>query len=215
MHRSPWDHGYGAIDSQAMAHQGPALCLEGLRWLRVDFGDVDEVIRAGGKGLKELKEVDRQIAVSLGRWWIGGIPSWRAILQKMLFWEYKAEIEIWVKCWRNGLKGGFRIRELYINIGYNLLLALNSAAHPRRPSIVSLSQSPPLPQHPLAPLPRSQRSGLLCLRLQCRILLQSHSRALSERFPKLCMRHYWRRTGIAAIKYSAAECLWTPTEAVG
>ena len=32
--------------SQAMAHEGPALCVEGLRWLGVGFWDVDEVIRA-------------------------------------------------------------------------------------------------------------------------------------------------------------------------
>ena len=45
--------------------------------------------------MKELKEVDRQKAVSLlGRRWIGGVPSWRAILRKMLLWGYKAEIEI-------------------------------------------------------------------------------------------------------------------------
>ena len=45
--------------------------------------------------MKELKEVDRQKAVSLlGRWWIGCVPSWRAILRKMLLLGYKAEIEI-------------------------------------------------------------------------------------------------------------------------
>ena len=61
----------------------------------VNFGGVDEVIRAGGRGLKELEEVDHRKAVSLlARWWIEEAPSWKAILQKMLFWGYKAEIEV-------------------------------------------------------------------------------------------------------------------------
>ena len=81
--------------SQDMAHQGPSLCVEGLRWMGVDFGGVDEVIWTGGRGLKELEEVDRRKAVSLlARWWIEEAPSWKAILQKMLFWGYKAEIEV-------------------------------------------------------------------------------------------------------------------------
>ena len=59
-----------------------------------DFADVNEVILTGGRGLKELEEVDRRKAVSLlARWWIEEAPSWKAILQKMLFWGYKAEIE--------------------------------------------------------------------------------------------------------------------------
>ena len=78
-----------------MAHEGPALCVEGLTWLGVDFWDVDGVIRAGGRGLKELKAMDRQKAVNfLGRWWIEDAPSWKAILQKMLFLGYKADIEV-------------------------------------------------------------------------------------------------------------------------
>ena len=81
--------------SQAMAHQGPSLCVEGLRWMGVDSGDTDEVIRTGGRGFRELEEVDRRKAVSLlARWWIEEAPSWKAILQKMLFWGYKAEIEV-------------------------------------------------------------------------------------------------------------------------
>ena len=30
----------------------------------------------------------------MARWWIEELPSWKAVLQKMLFWGYKAEIEI-------------------------------------------------------------------------------------------------------------------------
>ena len=72
--------------SEAMAHGGPALCVEGLRWLGEDFRGVDGVIRAGGKGLKGLEGMDLQEAVSfLGKWWIEDFPSWRAILQKILF----------------------------------------------------------------------------------------------------------------------------------
>ena len=66
-----------------------------VRWLGVNFEDIDGVIRAGGRGLKGLEGMDLQKAVSfLGRWWIEDDPSWGAILQKMLFWGYKAEIEI-------------------------------------------------------------------------------------------------------------------------
>ena len=80
--------------SQAMAHEDPALFVEGLRWIGVGFWDVG-VIRAGGGGLKELNEVGRKKAVSLlGKWWIEGVLTWKGTLQKMLFWGYKAEIEV-------------------------------------------------------------------------------------------------------------------------
>ena len=91
--------------SKAMAHEGSALCVEGLRWLGLRLEDMDRVFQEGGRGILRLTERDRRKAESLlRRPWIGFVPEWESVLQRMLTQGNKAEIEIlgggledWVK----------------------------------------------------------------------------------------------------------------------
>jgi hypothetical protein len=138
----------------------------------VDFGDVDEVIRAGGRGLKELEEVDRRKAVSLlARWWIEEVPSWKAILQKMLFWGYKAEIEVLGEMLEEWVENGFGfVSNIYILITiccWRLIVPLL-----RRPSIVflpSIPTTPPAPPCSSGPVSEIRPP----MPLQCRTLLRA------------------------------------------
>lgn len=86
--------------SVAMAWENHRLAVEKAEWLGVKSGDlVDAVARSGGdgqvEGVARLTARDRKKAVGmLGKAWMQVVPEWRSELQKMLFLNIKAEIEM-------------------------------------------------------------------------------------------------------------------------
>lgn len=87
--------------SVAMAWENHRLAVERVEWVGVKSEDLVGVIVGNDSGSGEVEGVgrltrgDRRKAVGmLGREWMGVVPEWRDELQKMLFLNVKAEIEI-------------------------------------------------------------------------------------------------------------------------
>lgn len=95
--------------SVAMAWENHRLAVERAEWLGVKSGDLVEAVARGGQveGVARLTARDRKKAVGmLGKTWMQAVPEWRSELQKMLFLNIKAEIEmvsgVGVKEWVEG-----------------------------------------------------------------------------------------------------------------
>ena len=74
---------------------GPALILADTLMECVELQrEVEWVLLVEKETIFQRLCLGKKASILLGRWWMEGVPSWMAILQKMVFWGYKAEIEI-------------------------------------------------------------------------------------------------------------------------